>query len=99
VPRKAADEPNLSDILGYVYPNIDSDGDSLIDGFEGILGTAPSVFDTDCDGLGDGQEMLVFDRSAANPSDHGYGDPLQGPCIFADGFESGDFSGWSEVQF
>ena len=28
-----------SDWLGYVYPNVDSDGDGLIDGFETILGT------------------------------------------------------------
>lgn len=61
--------------LGYVYPNVDSDNDLLIDGFESLAGTQPAVADTDCDGVGDGQELLRFGGT-------GYGDPLQGPgCL------------------
>jgi len=62
-----------NEILGYVYPNTDSDGDTLINGFELLAGTNQAVADSDCDGASDGQELLVFGAS-------GYGDPLQGPC-------------------
>jgi hypothetical protein len=62
-----------SEILGYVYPNVDTDGDKLINGFETLAGTNPSVADSDCDGVSDGQELLVFGTT-------GYGDPKQGSC-------------------
>ena len=61
--------PTENDILGYVYPNVDSDGDNLIDGFEGLLGTNPALADSDCDGLSDGTEVLNYP----------YGDPLGSP--------------------
>src|SRR6185436_18026572 len=54
---------NAAEILGYVYPNVDGDGDDLIDGFEGILGTNPLLSDTDCDGTSDGAEVLGFPNS------------------------------------
>jgi serine protease len=60
-----------SDVIGYVYPRTDSDGDLLIDGFERLAGTNPAVADSDCDGTSDGIELLRFGSS-------GYGDPLQG---------------------
>ncbi len=59
-----------SEIIGYVYPNIDSDGDGLIDGFELLIGTNPLVADSDCDGLTDGQEVLNYP----------YTDPLGPGC-------------------
>lgn len=62
-----------SEILGYVYPNTDTDGDTLIDGFERLAGTNLSVADSDCDGVSDGQELLVFGTT-------GYRDPRQGSC-------------------
>jgi PKD repeat protein len=62
----------LSQILGYVYPNADSDGDHLINGFEGLLGTDPLRADTDCDGVSDGAEVLGFPVN----------DPRNGPgCV------------------
>lgn len=59
----------LNDWIGYVYPNTDSDGDQLINGFETLLGTNPSRIDSDCDGRSDGVEVLQFP----------YGDPKGGP--------------------
>ncbi len=68
------------DWIGYVYPNVDSDGDGVIDGFEQLIGTNPHLKDSDCDGVNDGQELLNYGLT-------GYGDPNLGPCgklIFAD---------------
>lgn len=52
-----------SEWIGYVYPNKDTDGDHLIDGFEALIGTNKSSFDTDCDGKSDGTEVLGYPRS------------------------------------
>ncbi len=86
--------PSLpDDWIGYVYPNLDSDGDTLIDGFESLIGTDTDIADSDCDGLNDGAEGLGYGAG-------GYDDPLRGPCaglLFADGFETGDTSRWSPV--
>jgi serine protease len=49
-----------AEVLGYVYPNIDTEGDGVIDGFEGLIGSDPSRIDSDCDGLSDGAEVLGF---------------------------------------
>jgi hypothetical protein len=61
--------PGLNDWIGYVYPNVDTDGDGLIDGFERLIGTNPSSADSDCDGISDGTEVLNYP----------YGDPLGSP--------------------
>lgn len=53
-------------LLGYAYANQDADGDSVIDGFEALIGTDPNRADSDCDGIGDGVEVLHYP----------YGDPL-----------------------
>lgn len=58
--------PDFNDWIGYVYPNVDSDFDNLINGFEGLIGTNSSRSDSDCDGLSDGTEALNYP----------YGDPL-----------------------
>lgn len=86
--------------VGFVYPNVDSDADLLINGWESLLGTNPIAYDTDCDGMSDGFESRGY-RSTGPPEQHGYRDPLDGPCsaIFWDGFESGDTTGWSSTSF
>jgi PKD repeat protein len=50
----------LNPWIGYVYPNVDSDFDNVIDGFEGLIGTGATRSDSDCDGLSDGAEILVY---------------------------------------
>ncbi len=90
----------LESILGYVYLNVDNDGDTLIDGFESLIGTDPARADSDCDGLGDGTELLGYDASSPDPAQHGFGDPLAGPCgglVFEDDFETGSTTRWSAV--
>ena len=82
-------------VVGYAYPNVDTDGDTLIDGFEMLINTDPQHADTDCDGASDGSEVRTY-----NLSTHKYGDPLLGSCwgldtIFANGFESGNTSRWT----
>lgn len=71
----------LSDWLGYVYPNVDSDLDQLIDGFELLLGTNSQQVDSDWDGLNDGYEVLTYP----------YSDPLVYNSNLLDnpGFEEG----------
>lgn len=63
--------PGANPWIGYVYENVDSDGDWLIDGFENLIGTDPATADSDCDGAHDGVEFL---------KDYPYGDPLDGTC-------------------
>lgn len=84
--------PNYRAVLGYTYPNVDNDGDFLINGYESLLGTNPSVADTDCDGATDGDEILLYELQT-----HSYGDALRGPCgfLFYDGFEGGDLMRWN----
>ena len=53
----------LNDWIGYVYPNQDTDGDQVIDGFEELLGTCIAGADSDGDGLSDGQEILEYPYS------------------------------------
>ncbi len=86
--------------VGFVYANVDSDQDLLIDGWERLLGTNPANPDTDCDGLSDGFEVRGY-RLTGPPGAHGYRDPLDGPCFpyFWDGFETGDTSRWSATLF
>ncbi len=100
IQRGYESQPGLNDWIGYVYTNVDVDGDGLIEGFEILIGTDPADADTDCDGMSDGEEILIYDMSDPDPASHGYSDPLDGPCftnLFADGFETGDTSGWSET--
>ncbi len=57
-----------NDWIGYVYENVDNDGDAVINGFETLIGTNPNLADSDGDGLSDGDEILTFP----------YSDPLVG---------------------
>ena len=56
-----------SDWLGWVYPNVDSDGDGLINGFEAVLGTNQLGVDTDLDGRWDGAEYPLADPPVSDP--------------------------------
>lgn len=54
--------PSLSvSDMGYVFPNVDSDGDSLIDGFERLYELNWNSPDSDCDGIEDGVEYPLAD--------------------------------------
>ncbi len=53
--------------LGYVYPNVDSDGDNLIDGMELMLGMNPNQAHSDCDLVPDGQEYPQVDLPLSDP--------------------------------
>jgi hypothetical protein len=90
-----ASSSGLNDVIGYAYPNADSDNDSLIDGFEQVAGTSPSTVDSDCDGTNDGAEALSFGTN-------GYGNPLVGSCaapaVFSD-VTSGTFKPFIESLF
>jgi serine protease len=52
-----------NDWIGYVYPNIDSDSDGLIDGFEAVIGTDMYKPDSDYDGITDGIEVNNYPYS------------------------------------
>jgi hypothetical protein len=73
-------------VIGYAYPNVDTDGDALVDGFERVIGTNPTTMDSDGDGAIDSVEYPL----AGVP----ISDPCAGPNVtctvnglFADGFE------------
>lgn len=76
-------QPGLNDWIGYVHPNVDSDSDFVINGFEGLIGTNSTDSDSDDDGLSDGQEVLEYPSS----------DPLCN-TVFAGSFDSGSTTGW-----
>jgi len=59
-------------MLGYAYPNINSDSDQLIDGMELLLGTDKNDPDSDCDGLSDSDEYPQYGYPQS--------DPLVGSC-------------------
>lgn len=86
--------------LGWVLPNVDTDGDAVIDAWEGLLGTDPSEPDSDNDLCTDGEELLGY----VNPDQWQPSDPLDSICTYTgglltDGFETGDTSAWSlEIQ-
>ena len=75
-------------IMGYAYPNIDTDGDTLIDGFEYLIGTRPeSGFgDSDGDNIPDGVEFPLADLSQSDPCD-GPSITCTVTAVFDDGFE------------
>jgi serine protease len=56
-------------LLGYVYPNSDTDGDGLIDGQEALLGTDKTKADSDGDLINDGVEYpaVLHQEECADP--------------------------------
>lgn len=78
-------------VLGYAYPNIDSDQDGLVNGMEYVIGTNPFAADSNGDTQNDGAEFPQAGVQATGPT----ADPCNGPnnClrlpqnIFANGFE------------
>ena len=71
-------------VLGYAYPNLDSDGDGLINGFEYLLGTDPNNVDSDNDGVNDGVEYPPAGVPKSDPCSSGRCNP---DYLFEDGFE------------
>jgi hypothetical protein len=71
-------------VLGYAYPNIDQDGDTLIDGFETWLGLDPAVPDSDKDGVSDGTELPLASMPVSDPCPRGICDQR---FVFANGYE------------
>lgn len=61
--------------LGFVFPNVDSDGDTLPDGLERMFGMNWSSIHSDCDGISDGIEYPML---TLQPSNY---DPLIGGCF------------------
>lgn len=74
-----ASSPGLNDWIGYAYPNADGDGNQVINGFEGLIGTDPALGDSDCDGLADGAEILGYPNTNPRIANSGSGCP-----VFAD---------------
>jgi hypothetical protein len=58
-------DANGGNPLGYAFPNIDSDQDGIIDGFERLIGTSPNRIDSDCNGLSD---TAQFPMTKAQPA-------------------------------
>lgn len=71
-PSYTADWPGSTGFLGYVFPNVDTDGEGLPDGLERMYGMAIVGGDSDCDGLADEVEFPIAGLQPA-----GY-DPLAG---------------------
>ncbi len=79
-------------VVGYAYPNVDSDGDGLVDGLERIIGTNWANPTTDKDSDDDGvQDGVEFPQAGVSLSD-----PCVGPnvtcnrlqnVVFANSFE------------
>lgn len=74
--------------LGYAYPNVDTDGDLLVDGMERVIGTNPLLSDSDGDSVSDG---LEYPQAKVPVSDPCFGPNVQCsvvPPLFLNGFES-----------
>lgn len=78
-------------VMGYAYPNVDSDNDGLVDGMERIIGTALNDPDSDNDGVLDGVEFPQAGISTSDPCSAlgGPNDSCTRPLnlLFANGFE------------
>ncbi|MBL4659122.1 MAG: S8/S53 family peptidase [Alcanivoracaceae bacterium] len=58
-----------AECLGYVFPNVDSDSDGVIDGMELVLNTDPNIADSDGDGVNDGDEYPLAGIPQSDPTD------------------------------
>lgn len=86
-PNHTLSAPGLNGCLGYVFIEMHSDGDTLIDGVEFLLGTDRTNSNTDGDCLADSQEYPPFGLPNSDP--RLYTPPGSGNCdvIFANGFQ------------
>lgn len=71
--------------LGYAYPNVDTDSDDLIDGFESLLGMNALSNDSDGDSVVDGVEFPLAGVQVSDPCD-GPVSTCNADLIFYDGF-------------
>jgi len=84
----AAYPPSSPKKLGYAYPATHSDSDNLPDGFELVIGTDPTLPDSDLDGLSDSVEFPLAGIASRDPCAGGVGAMLcPANVIFADGFD------------
>lgn len=66
------------EFLNHHYGTKDSDQDGIADEVEGILGTDPYKFDTDGDGMGDGEEIIKGRNPLGNGKLHDFFVPHAG---------------------
>ena len=71
-------------VIGYAYPNVHSDNDSLIDGQELLLGSRLNAVDSDLDGVCDDAEYPVAGLPTSDPCSEGRCTAF---VLFADSFE------------
>lgn len=67
-----------NDLIGYVFPNVGSDGDGLPDGLERMYGMLRFNSDSDGDGCPDGIEFPI--AGIQQPGKDPNGTPLGGTC-------------------
>ena len=72
--------------IGYAYPNVDTDSDGLIDGFERVIRTRLDLADSDGDGKSDASEFPLGALQISDPC-HGPNVQCNLSALFADGFE------------
>lgn len=77
--------------IGYVFPNLDGDGDGLIDGAELLAGTDPFNRHSDDDALRDGKEV----NYAELPGDPLV--PLACDPLRLDAFDGGPVDRWNQL--
>ena len=54
-------------MLGYAYPATDTDGDGLPDGFEYVVGTSPTLANSDNDPSPDADEFPMVGVPVSDP--------------------------------
>lgn len=74
-------------VLGYAYPNLDSDGDGLVDGMEYVIGSNPFAADSNGNGTIDGLEFPQAGVSFSDPCSGANTCLRRLQDVFADGFE------------
>lgn len=76
-----------SKLLGYAYDSTDSDGDGLVDGFEYVVGTNPTMSDSDGIGFGDALALPMVGLQISDPCLGVGAINCPGDKIFKNGFQ------------